>query len=314
MTFSGTDPTNLIQVTVQRTVGTTLMHLLGPATSTVKATAMAAIVDVFAPVPILVTHPTLAKSFSLSGNPAIKICGGPRRSIQVNSGAGTAAGANGNPSVDLSHAGPPDPGDCSSGTGADFGVWGGPSTPAFVYSGGSTGKYRQPASPVLDPLANVAPPPIPAAAPAQTALANGVSGCPANPKKGCMLYSPGLYTAGIDGKLTTPVFKPGIYYIQSSAGMVCAANCEMYMATGFTDGAGGTNTGWTGNMLVYNTGPAGTPTNAGQFNLGANGSISLVGSPIGSSYIGHFVFSGSEFCGEYRQKCAFAGRGRRALL
>src|SRR5882757_204988 len=88
VSFSGSDPTNLIQVTVQRTVGTTLMHLLGPATSTVKATAMAAIVDVFAPVPILVTHPTLASSFSLSGNPAITICGGPRRSIQVNSGAG----------------------------------------------------------------------------------------------------------------------------------------------------------------------------------------------------------------------------------
>jgi hypothetical protein len=290
VTFSGSDPVNLIQVTVQRTVGTTLMHLLGPATSTVKATAMAAIVDVFAPVPILVTHPTLASSFSLSGNPTITICGGPRRSIQVNSGAGTAAAANGNPTVDLSHAGPPDPGDCSSGTGADFGVWGGPSTPAFVYSGGSTGKYRQPASPVLDPLANVAAPPIPAAAPATADLANSTSGCPANPKKGCKLYSPGLYTGGISVTNETPVFKPGIYYIQSSNGMFCGANCAMYMATGFTDGAGGTNTGWTGNILVYNTGPAANPTNAGQFNLGANGSINLVGSPTNSSYLGILFF------------------------
>jgi hypothetical protein len=287
VSFDGTFPTNLIQVTVQRTVGTTLMHLLGPATSTVKATAMAAIVDVFAPVPIIVTHPTLANSFSLSGNPAITICGGPRRSIEVNSGAGVAAGANGNPTVDLSHAGPPDPGDCSSGTGADFGVWGGPSTPAFVYNGGSTGKYRQPASIVLDPLANVAPPPIPAAAPLPTALANGTSGCPAAPQKGCMLYSPGLYTTGIDGKLSTPVFKPGIYYIQSSNGMVCAANCDMYMATGVPADA---STGWTGNILVYNTGPASNPTQAGPFNLGANGSINLVGSPSGSSYKGILLF------------------------
>jgi hypothetical protein len=82
------------------------------------------------------------------------------------------------------------------------------------------------------------------------------------------------------------VFKPGIYYIQSSNGMSCGANCDMYMATGFSDAS----TGWTGNMLVYNTGPTATPTNAGQFNLGANGSINLVGSPIGSSYKGILFF------------------------
>jgi Putative Flp pilus-assembly TadE/G-like len=291
VTFAGSFPTNLIQVTVQRTVGTTLMHLLGPATSTVKATAMAAIVDVFAPVPILVTHPTLASSFSLSGNPKITICGGPRRSIQVNSGAGVAAGANGNPTVDLSHAGPPDPGDCSTGTGADFGVWGGPASPAFTYSGGSTGQYRQPASPILDPLANVAAPPVPTAAPAPTPLANGFSGCPTTQKisKPCMLYSPGLYTSGFD-KMSTmntaPVLKPGIYYIQTSTGFNCSANCDMYMATGFTDAT----TLWTGNVLIYNTGPAATPTNAGQFNLGADGSINLVGSPSGSSYKGILFF------------------------
>jgi hypothetical protein len=86
------------------------------------------------------------------------------------------------------------------------------------------------------------------------------------------------------------VFKPGIYYIQSSKGFGCSANCDMYMATGFTDGAGGTNTSWTGNMLVYNTGPAATPTNAGQFSLSANGNINLVGSPSGSSYLGILFF------------------------
>jgi len=85
--------------------------------------------------------------------------------------------------------------------------------------------------------------------------------------------------------------KPGIYYIQSTKGMVCNANCDMYMATGFTDtGAGTTGTGWTGNMLAYNTGPSGTPANAGPFDLGANGSISLVGSPSGSAYQGILFF------------------------
>ena len=290
VTFSGTDPTNLIKVTVQRTVSTTLMHMLGAASSTVTASAMAAIVDVFAPVPILVTHPTLATSFSLSGGPSITICGGPHRSIQVNSGNGGAAAANGaKATVDLSHAGPPDPGNCTTGAGADFGVWGGPASAPFTFNGGSTGKYREPASPILDPLANVSPPAVPTTAGTQSGLANGVSGCPANPKKGCVLYSPGLYVGGIDGKNSTPVFMPGIYYIQGG-GMTCAANCDMYMATGFTDGAGGTNTNWTGNMLVYNTGSAAKPTQAGQFNLGANGTINLVGSPTNSSYLGILFF------------------------
>ena len=74
--LSGSDPSNLIKVTVSRNVNTTLMRLLGPTVTTMKATAMAAIVDVFAPVPILVTHPTLTQSLYTQGNPAIVICGG----------------------------------------------------------------------------------------------------------------------------------------------------------------------------------------------------------------------------------------------
>jgi len=125
-----------------------------------------------------------------------------------------------------------------------------------------------------------------------TALANGVSGCPASPKKGCVLYTPGLYPL-IDGKLSTPVFEPGIYYIQGG-GMTCAANCDMFMATGFTDP--NTGTGWTGNVLFYNTGPlltSGANTgfdDAGAFNLGADGTIDLVGSPSGSAYKGILFF------------------------
>src|SRR6266702_2663771 len=57
--LSGSDPTNLIKVSVSRDVNTTLLRLLGSTVTTMKATAMAAIVDVIAPVPILVTHPTL---------------------------------------------------------------------------------------------------------------------------------------------------------------------------------------------------------------------------------------------------------------
>ncbi len=281
--FSTSDPTSLIRVTVQRNVNTTLMGLVGTSATTVEATSMAGIVDVVAPVPILVTHPTLTGSFSTNGGVLVTICGGPSRSIQINSGAGTATITKGSGTVDLSKAGPPDPGNCTTGTGADFGTWGGPSSPPFTYYGGSTGKYRQPASPILDPLAGVAPPPIPSAAPAPTALANGVSGCPAAPVKSCLLYSPGLYPTGLNGKLQTMVFKPGIYYVQTG-GVSCTALCSMYMATGQpADGSTGTNTGWTENMLVYNTG-------TGQINIGANGSVSLVGSPNSSSYLGMLFF------------------------
>jgi len=288
VTFSS-DAVHLMQVTVQRTVTTTLVHLVGPAATTVKATALAAIVSVASPVPILVTHPTLSNSFTLSGTPNVTICGGAGKSIQVNSSSATAVSLGGNSSVDLSKAGPLDSGTCTTGTGADFGVWGGPTAqPGGITTG--VGRYIAPASPVQDPLASVSPPSVPTIAGTMTALANGVSGCPASPNKSCVLYSPGLYTAGIDGKNSTPVFKPGIYYIQSTAGMVCSANCDMYMATGFTDGSTGTNTGWTGNMLVYNTGPSGNSTNAGTFDLGANGSIYLTGSPGSSSYKGILFF------------------------
>jgi hypothetical protein len=63
----------------------------------------------------------------------------------------------------------------------------------------------------------------------------------------------------------------------------------MYMATaGLPDIT--TNTGWTGNILIYNTGPAANPTNAGPINIGANGSVSLVGAPGNSSYLGILFF------------------------
>jgi hypothetical protein len=78
------------------------------------------------------------------------------------------------------------------------------------------------------------------------------------------------------------VFQPGIYYVQDG-GISCTANCEMDMATGFTDGSSGTNTGWTGNVLFYNTG-------SGSISIGSNGSVNLVGAPLSSSYKGILFF------------------------
>ena len=271
--------TDQLRVTVQRSVSTTLIRFFGPTAATIKATGTAAIVNVVSPVPILVTSPTASGALSMSGNPSITICGGPNRSIQVNSNSATAFSANGSWSVDLQHAGPLDPGDCSAGTGADFGVFGGPNSAGSGLNAGTTGQYVQPASPISDPLASVTPPPVPSAAPAKTALADGVSGCPASPPKACQLYSPGLYASGINIMNETAVFKPGIYYF-SNGGLSTGAHGGMEMATGFTD----PGTGWTGNVLFYNTG-------SGTFDIAAaNSSANLVGSPAASAYKGILFF------------------------
>lgn len=292
VSFSSVDPTNLIQVTVSRNVPTTLMRLLGASATTATATAEAAIVSVSAPVPILVNHPTMSGAFSTNGGFTVQICGGPQRSVEINSGSSTATinkGSSG--TVDLSKAGPADPGNCTTGTGADFGVWGGPSSPSFTFTTGPTSHYLEPASWMADPLANVSAPSVPAAAAATTSVAAGSYGCPAGTKGGCTLYYPGLYATGFDGKGANVVFAPGIYYIQSG-GFQCSSNCNLYMATGLTDSGStvtfpsaccGTSTSWTGNMMVYNTG-------AGQFNLSANGSVNLTGSPGSSSYKGILFF------------------------
>jgi hypothetical protein len=276
--LSASDPVNLIRVTVQRTVQPGLMKLLGASSSVIRARATAAIVDVVSPVPIIVTHPTLSGSLNSNGNPTIRICGGPRRSIQVNSSSTSSLSLNTNTTVDLTKAGPSDPGDCTTGTGADFGDFGGPGSKPAAISTGSSGKYIQPASPILDPLASVSAPSKPPAAPAPVALANGVSGCPASPPKACNLYSPGWYNAGIDIQNETAVFKPGVYY-NTTHGFSNHANGLMVMATGFpADPLTGSG------MLVYNTG-AGTT-----FNVGANSSASLVGSDSGTAFKGILFF------------------------
>ena len=205
--LSGSDPVNLLRVTVSRQVPTTLMQFLSPATPTIKASATGAIVQVDSPIPIVVTHHTLAGAFSSNGNPTVTICGGPSQSIQVNSTSATAAGLGSNTTIDLSKAGPLDPGDCSAGTGANMGVWGGPATPGWTDLLG-VGQYIQPNDPLEDPLRGVTAPVVATTVtPTHTALANGVNGCPASPAKACFLYSPGYYTSDIDVQNETAVFR-----------------------------------------------------------------------------------------------------------
>jgi hypothetical protein len=296
VSLSASYPTALVRATVSRNVPTTLMRMITPTTfTTVTATATAAIVDIFAPIPIIVLHPTLTDAFQLQGNPNITICGGPTKSIQVNSAASEDSHLAGSAHIDLSHAGPKDTaGDCTLGTGSDFGLWGGsyPTDPTSIVSLGSTGHYVNPASPIKDPLASVNPPPIPALAPGQTSLSAGATSggvtCPVSAGvKGCTVWSPGKYPSGISATNTTMLMKPGIYYMVTG-GFSCASNCNITTITGSDTGPGSTNTGWDGTkagggVLVYNSG-------TGPVNIGSNGTAYMIGSPATSAYKGILFF------------------------
>ena len=126
--LSTDDPVNIIRVTITRSVTSGLIRLVGGASaSPVKAIGVAAILMVDSPTPIVVTHPTMAHSLSTNGTTLIYICGGPSKSIQVNSNSPDAySSPKAGGLIDLTHAGPLDTGNCTSGTGADFGVLGGP--------------------------------------------------------------------------------------------------------------------------------------------------------------------------------------------
>jgi hypothetical protein len=96
----------------------------------------------------------MANSLSTNGTTNIIICGGPSKSIQVNSSSASAyASPKAGGLIDLSHAGPADPGNCTTGTGADFGTFGGAAANPGSVSLGSTGHYVPTSSPVQDPFA-----------------------------------------------------------------------------------------------------------------------------------------------------------------
>src|SRR6266702_209960 len=282
--FSTTDPVHLIRVTVSRSVNTTLMRLLGPTATTVNTTAMAAIIGVVSPTPIVVTHPTLAKALYLNGTTdTIKICGGPTRSIQVNSSNADAFHVtSGN--VDLSQAGPSDPGDCSATTGsADFAVTGGPTAdPGVNFGTGGTGKYVSNAFPIDDPLKDVPAPTAPANPGSHAHIGPGIHGC--TNASGCEEYTPGLWPGGLDLTGKTVIFDPGLYYVQGGgvtfkstvggqgAGVVPAYSAMCSGCTADPD----TGTG----MVIYDTVPAGTapypasqPTGGFSINTGVNFAI-----------------------------------------
>ncbi|HYM12900.1 MAG TPA: pilus assembly protein TadG-related protein [Bryobacterales bacterium] len=288
-------PVNLIRVTIIRPVKTSLMGLLGSSLSGVAAQATAAIVQVVEPVPILVLHPFSQGAFRRGGNGTITICGGPRRSIQVNSCACPSCPApcdngnnnwavtdNGNAPIDLSKAGPLDPGTCTTGTGADFGDLGGPPPPypGTLLLGTKPGHYLSGAGPIHDPLHDVPTPSQPPAsltAASQPAVPAGVDGCPAG-FTNCVLYLPGTYNGGISARNQTALFDPGLYYM-NGGGFHSASNSTMLMATCNAPAQptltpplpalpADTINGIQCGMVVYNTGNG----NNDIIDVGANGS------------------------------------------
>jgi Flp pilus assembly protein TadG len=253
VTLSGDSP-DLIQVTITKSVPSTFLQVVGISASTVNAVGTAAITIEPQPVPILVLHPTASGSFSKNGSNTIQICGGPPRSIQVNSSSTSSiniSGASG--TVDLSHAGPLDAGDCVAGTGSDFANVGVQNPyPGTLLLGTKPGQYISPASGIQDPLLSVAEPSVqPAAAPvpaSYTGAAATAHNCPAD--GGCNVYSPGYYANGISVKSKYAIFKPGIYWINHN-GFILDSNSIVRMASAAADMSDPT-TGWTKEVLIYN--------------------------------------------------------------
>jgi Flp pilus assembly protein TadG len=288
-----------VGVNVSRSVSTTLLQFLGPAAQTVTARGVAAIEDIPSAIPIIVTHHTLTGALSFNGTPDITIIGGGRISVQVNSSdaASIANNSCGNATVDLHLAGP-------QGNGGDFDDFGGDgqsalTSPCFTFIPG-TGKYVQPAGPIVDPLLGVdplgawiTPSSLIQNQPSTgqtTPIALGTDGCvqiPGGPTS-CVLYNPGQYPNGIEVKDSTSkglaLFAPGLYYI-SSSGFNIDSNGSAAMATGMSADPLYPEIGTSG-MVVFNSGTGNSDIFSFSSNAGTKYPITLQGAPVGSRWDG----------------------------
>jgi Flp pilus assembly protein TadG len=277
---------NQVTVAISRPVSNSLIRMLGgSAFTTTGATAIAAVLEVVAPVPILILHPNKSGALTGTGTTKIVITGGPSRSIQVNSSARTNAYNANVGTIDLHLAGP-------DGTGADFGIFGGPvgpNPPAGTTWLLGTGKYSQPASPIPDPLLDILPPgqpsdpsipTAPATLPLKT-ISTPNYGCADTSPAGCTLYRPGRYSSGIDQKQGTAIFQPGVYVMANGNGFGSSANgaLQMCVVTTLTNwpspGVGcvsDPNLVTGDGMLVYNEG-------GGIFSITGGAAAHLKGTP-----------------------------------
>src|SRR5579862_3217900 len=179
-----------ILVNVFDRVPTTFTGIIsGKHTADVSASAICAVINATAPVPIIVLNPTCQHAFELSGSSTVQIVGGPNRSVEVNSTNSTCAAAtngsanqcSGNPTIDLSQGGP-------NFSGSEFAVVGQPSSPPANFKPGTTGDWTN-GGPISDPYATVPAPTIPALSPTNgggTPVLHNVDGCPDT--GGCVEY------------------------------------------------------------------------------------------------------------------------------
>jgi len=260
---SSAAPYPFMQVKVTLPVKTYFSTLLtGTQTQQVGALSTCGLTQVNEGGAIMILNPTVSGALSYSGGASLTIVGGPSRSIVVNSSSSTAVLCGSSGVINTSQGGP-------NRTGSDVGTYGGPHTapgsstgcygtngntglPAG-WSGGTTGHWVWPATPVPDPFSGV-----PAASsmknvtPATKAThSNGTTyynlaapemdGCPdtaptnygsyndptywtCNQSKystglswycrGCKEYGPGYYPNGISENGGDVItFLPGVYYM-----------------------------------------------------------------------------------------------------
>ncbi len=241
--LSGDTPA-AVSVTISRPFRSGVSALLGLVAQDVdvRAQGTAAMVIENSPVPILVMHPDEPDAFHINGNPTIEICGGPPRSIQVNSISDSSVDIRGNANlIDLSGAGPGGSPLGCNGSGGEFGNHGGPfnfNAAQNGYPGGTllpatNGAYIK-TLPVDDPLAIPIPTdPVTPADSGSTFTVNGqglgaANGCQRPTNRTCTVYRPGVYNNDISVKNDMALFLPGLYYIRG--GFSIEANGVVHMA------------------------------------------------------------------------------------
>src|SRR6266571_6774134 len=183
-----------IKVTVTDPVAMYFTKIVS-STKTVNVTASAGcgLSPVTTPVPLVVLHRTASPSFQINSNASVTMLGGPPRSIQVDSSSSTAVSVG---TVDLHLAGP-------GNNGADFAVFGGPTTKPTGVNVGSSGNWIPGANPFGDPFAAVSAPTRPTGAGSAGSakpVTYKTNGCPDT--NGCIEYSAGDYTSCSTGSIS----------------------------------------------------------------------------------------------------------------
>jgi Putative Flp pilus-assembly TadE/G-like len=230
--------------------------LTGNQTQDVRAFSVCGALLTQASIPILILDPSSSAAL-LQGNPDVKIYGGPKRSIQVNSSSTTALSMGGSAAIDLSQGGP-------NMTGGSIGVVGGPTSAPSGVNFGTTGSWDYPAAPISDPFATLCAPgqsgcpqvngnSAPAKPSAPTVPADEYArGCRSIPCSisyhdaghgcpywfGCLLYTAGYYGSGISVSNAVAVFDPGLYYLVG--GLSLQSNSIVRPSTAAGNGSGGT--------------------------------------------------------------------------